>query len=229
MFDDCCGWPVGSGAGRQGRGDRGPAPSGDGAAAAGPPPPPARLSPSDRMVLAVWPGATRYRWPVFLVTVTPGTLLRWHREIWRLAGERIHTQASVGAWTSRWSRWCCGWRERTRGGDVRIVGVCRKLGLAVSATTVRRMLRRHRLGPAPPACRVELGAVPACAGRRGRWRWTSSRWRPVRLRRLYVLFVVEVGAAPGAPGRNHRPPDRRLGSAYVGSNPTPATTCGNAA
>jgi hypothetical protein len=32
---------------------------------------------------------------------------------------------------------------------VRIVGECRKLGLVVSATTVRRILLRHRLGPAP--------------------------------------------------------------------------------
>jgi hypothetical protein len=29
------------------------------------------------------------------------------------------------------------------------VGECRKLGIAVSASSVRRILRRHRLGPAP--------------------------------------------------------------------------------
>jgi putative transposase len=76
-------------------------------------------------------------------------------------------------------------------GYVRIVGECRKLGLAVSATTVRRILRRHRLGPAP---------------RRGGPSWVQFlrtqasgtlavdffTAETVRLRRLYVLFVVEV-------------------------------------
>jgi hypothetical protein len=40
-------------------------------------------------------------------------------------------------------------RENPRWGNLRIVGKCRTLALAVSATTVRRLLRRHRLGPAP--------------------------------------------------------------------------------
>jgi putative transposase len=39
-----------------------------------------RFTPSDRMVLAVLARLLpRERWPVFLVT--PGTLLRWHREL----------------------------------------------------------------------------------------------------------------------------------------------------
>jgi hypothetical protein len=36
-----------------------------------------------------------------------------------------------------------------RWGYLRIVGECRKLGILLSATSVRRILRRHRLGPAP--------------------------------------------------------------------------------
>ncbi len=32
---------------------------------------------------------------------------------------------------------------------MRISGECRKLGVKVSATSVRTILRRHRLGPAP--------------------------------------------------------------------------------
>jgi putative transposase len=40
-------------------------------------------------------------------------------------------------------------RDNPRWGYLRIVGECRKLGIRVSATSVRRILRRHRLGPAP--------------------------------------------------------------------------------
>ena len=39
--------------------------------------------------------------------------------------------------------------ENPRWGYVRMVGECRKLGIRVSATTLRRILRRHRLGTAP--------------------------------------------------------------------------------
>jgi hypothetical protein len=40
-------------------------------------------------------------------------------------------------------------RENCRWGYLRIVGECRKLGVAVSATSVRAILRAHGLSPAP--------------------------------------------------------------------------------
>jgi hypothetical protein len=40
-------------------------------------------------------------------------------------------------------------KENPRWGYVRIVGECRKLGVAVSATSVRAILRTHGPGPAP--------------------------------------------------------------------------------
>jgi putative transposase len=44
----------------------------------------------------------------------------------------------------------CGWPERnSRWGCVRIAGELRKLGIRVGATTIRTLLRRHGLGPAP--------------------------------------------------------------------------------
>jgi hypothetical protein len=39
--------------------------------------------------------------------------------------------------------------ENPRWGYVRIAGECAKVGLRVSATSVRAILRRHGLGPAP--------------------------------------------------------------------------------
>jgi hypothetical protein len=44
-------------------------------------------------------------------------------------------------------------RENPRWGYLRIVGECRKLGLRVAATSVRRILRRHRPGTATQRAR----------------------------------------------------------------------------
>jgi transposase len=108
-----------------------------------------RYTPADRMVLA-WLAKLlpRERWAVFLVT--PGTLLRWHRELVARRWTYPHTttspralDAEVVALVLRLAR------ENPRWGYVRIVGEARKLGIGVSATSVRRILRRHQLGPAP--------------------------------------------------------------------------------
>src|SRR4051812_15098597 len=82
-------------------------------------------------------------------------------------------------------------RENPRWGYVRIVGECRKLGIRVSATSVRRILRRRRLGPAPrrtgpswPAfLRAQAAGMLAC---------DFFTVETVGLTRLHVLFVVEL-------------------------------------
>jgi len=88
-----------------------------------------------------------------------------------------------------WRSRCCAinWRW----GYVRIVGECRKLGIQVSATSVRNILRRHHLGPAPRPggptwtqfLRIQAAGVLAC---------DFLTVETVRLTRLYVLFVLEV-------------------------------------
>jgi transposase InsO family protein len=119
-------------------------------------------------------------------------LLRWHRELiarrWtyaRLGRDRRGLDEEVIALVVRLAR------ENPRWGYVRIVGECRSLGVRVSATSVRRILRRHRIGPAP---------------RRGGPTWTQFLRTQARgllavdlftvetvgLTRLYVLFIVEV-------------------------------------
>jgi hypothetical protein len=82
-------------------------------------------------------------------------------------------------------------RENERWGYQRIVGECRKLGVAVSATSVRMILRRHRLGPAPRRggptwtrfLRAQAAGVLAC---------DFLTVETVGLTRLYVFFVIEL-------------------------------------
>lgn len=122
-----------------------------------------RYTPSDRMVLA-WLAKLlpRERWSVLLVT--PGTLLRWHRELIARRWTYPHTSNpralddEVVALVLRLAR------ENPRWGYLRMVGEARKLGVKVSATLVRRILP-----PPPGACAkarrwAELGAVPAGSG-----------------------------------------------------------------
>jgi putative transposase len=150
-----------------------------------------QYAPADRMVLAILARLLpRERWPVFLVT--PATLLRWHRELvarrWTcrrtgrghqgLAPEVVDLVVRMAQENPRW-------------GYVRIVGECRKLGVRVSATSVCRILRRHRLGPAPRRSgpswtaflRAQAGGMLAC---------DFLTVETVGLTRLYVLFVIEL-------------------------------------
>jgi hypothetical protein len=83
-------------------------------------------------------------------------------------------------------------QENLRWGFLRIVGEARKLGIKVSATSIRRILCHHRLGPAPR--------------RRGGMSWVRFLRAQasgtlaidfftvdtINLTRLYVLFVIEV-------------------------------------
>ena len=52
-------------------------------------------------------------------------------------------------------------RDDPRWGCLRICGELRKLGIRVGATTIRMLLRRHGLGPAPRRQRTNVDAVPA--------------------------------------------------------------------
>jgi hypothetical protein len=150
-----------------------------------------RYAPTDRMVLATLAKLLpRAGWSVFLVT--PSTLLRWHRELVARRWTYPHTgrgqhglDPDVVDLVVRMAR------ENPRWGYVRIVGECRKLGIRVSATSVRRILRRHCLGPAPrrggPSwtafLRAQAGGMLAC---------DFLTVETVGLTRLYVLFVVEL-------------------------------------
>jgi hypothetical protein len=82
-------------------------------------------------------------------------------------------------------------RENPRWGYLRIGGEAGKLGVRVSATSVRSILRRHGLGPAPrrggPSWVDFLRAQAA-----GTVATDFFTVETVGLTRLYVLFFIEV-------------------------------------
>jgi putative transposase len=149
-----------------------------------------RYTPGGRMVLATLAKLLpRDRWKIFLVT--PSTLLRWHRELVRrrwtypIGGRRRGLDSEVVELVLRLAR------DNARWGYMRIAGECRKLGVTVSATSVRNILRRHRLGPAPrrggPSwtefLRMQAAGTLAC---------DFLTVETIDLTRLYVFFMIEV-------------------------------------
>jgi len=128
-------------------------------------------------------------WSSFLVT--PATLLRWHRRLvanhWtytRRAG-RPPISRDVRALIVRLAR------ENPRWGYLRIVGELKGLGVIVSATTVKKVLREEQLGPAGkrkgPSWREFLRAQAKSVIAVDFFTVDT-----VMLRRFYVLFFIEL-------------------------------------
>jgi putative transposase len=106
-----------------------------------------RYRPDDRMLLATLAKLMpRQRWPIVLVT--PSTLLRWHRELVADAGPTRSVPAPSSAGPDVVDLVVRLARENPRW-DTSASSACGKLGVRVSATSVRTIPRRHHLGPAP--------------------------------------------------------------------------------
>jgi hypothetical protein len=171
-----------------------------------------RYSPIDRAVLATLARLLSHdHWGVFLVT--PATLMRWHRDLvarsWtyprrgRSAPNAL--EDDVVELVLRLAR------ENARWGYLRIVGECRKLGVTVSATTVRKVLRRHRLGPAPRSCGPSWSDfLRAQGGWHPCLRLLSRRHGHAPSRLCTLLHPPR--APHGLLGRGNGSPDRALGS-----------------
>ena len=134
----------------------------------------------------------RERWSSFIVT--PSTLLRWHREL--VKRKWAHKTKPVGrppldpkleALIVRMAA------DNPRWGYLRIKGECQKLGLRVSATSVKKVLLAAGLDPAPrrdgPSwsefLRSQAEGIIACD-----FFTVETVW----LRTLYVLFFIELGS-----------------------------------
>jgi hypothetical protein len=151
-----------------------------------------RLRRLDRLLLAAASKAMpRGQWSSFVVR--PETLLRWHRELVRRKWTYKRTghpgrppiDPEVSALVVRLGR------ENPRWGYQRIRGELLKLGIRVSATTVRTILLRHGLNPAPRRSgptwteflRSQASGILAC---------DFFTVETLRLKTLYVLFFIEV-------------------------------------
>jgi hypothetical protein len=147
----------------------------------------------DRLLLAALSRVlSRRRWHAF--SVRPETLLRWHRRLvadhWTYPHRRPGRPPlgkEVRELVVRLARENGGW------GYVRIVGELRKLGIDVSATFVRNVLRDAGIPPAPQRgerdwrsfLRQQAAATLAC---------DFLTVDTVLLRRLYVLVFICIGS-----------------------------------
>ena len=150
-----------------------------------------RFSWTDRALVATLARLVpRERWAAFLIT--PETILRWHRALVRRHWTYPHRRpgrprlpADAVELILRLAR------ENPRWGYLRIVGELKKLGVMVSKGSVAKVLRRHRLPPAPrragPTWTEFLRAQA-----KGIVATDFFTVDTVCLRRYYVLFVIEV-------------------------------------
>ena len=151
-----------------------------------------RLRRRDRLFMAaISRSLPRSRWSSFVVS--PQTLLRWHRELvrrkWTFArrsvGGRPPMSEELRELILRMGR------ENPRSGCIRIKGELAKLGVRVSATRIRTLLRANGLGPAPRRSgptwseflRAQAKGILALD-----FFTTETLW----LRTIYVLFAIEL-------------------------------------
>jgi transposase InsO family protein len=151
-----------------------------------------RLRRRDRLFLAAAARLLpRGRWSCFIVT--PATLLAWHRALVKRKWTYRRRRSGRPPLDEEICRLVVGMaKDNPRWGYVRIQGELRKLGLRLGATSIKRLLAREGLGPAPRRgsswsefLRAQGDGVLAC---------DFFTVETAFLRTLYVLFFIEVGS-----------------------------------
>jgi putative transposase len=133
----------------------------------------------------------RSSWRSFLVT--PATLLRWHRRLvarrWTNGGRggRPPIGGEIRELVLRLAR------ENPRWGYQRIAGEVNGLGISVSATTVRKILRQAGPGPAGERSGLSWRAFLR-AQAKSMLAVDFFTVETISLQRLYVLFFIELGS-----------------------------------
>jgi transposase len=165
-----------------------------------------RYQPGDRLWLSALSGLVpRCQWgEVF--TVTPATLIAWHRRLvtrkWdytsRRRPGRPSTTASIRKLVIRMATDNPSWGHR------RVQGELVKLGHQIAASTVWQILHDARIGPAPcrngPTWKEFLTAQA-----RGILAADFVHVDTILVRRLYALIIIERDPMC-LPGRHHRAP-----------------------
>jgi putative transposase len=152
-----------------------------------------KLRRRDRLFLAAAARLlSKERWSCLIAT--PATLLTWHRQLvkrkWtyrRTRTGRPPLDPEICRLTVRMAK------DNPRWSYVRIEGELRKLGIRVGASSIKRLLLREGLGPAPrregPSwaefLRTQADGILAC---------DFFTVETAFLRTLYVLFFIEVGS-----------------------------------
>ena len=152
-----------------------------------------RFEPHDRLLLAALSRVLpRRSWSTFLVR--PETLLQWHRRLvarqWTYPHRKPGRPAIASEVRDLIVRLA---RENPSWGYLRIVGELRRLGINVSSTSVRNILTKAGLPPAPQRdrqswrtfLRAHGESILACD-----FFTVDTIW----LRRSYVLAVLSIGS-----------------------------------
>jgi transposase len=151
----------------------------------------APVRPVDRAILAAIAGALpRQAWSS--LSLSPATVLRWHRQLVRRRWTYPHRRPGRPPLDRRAQALVVQLaRENPSWGYRRIVGELRGLGISISATSVRTILIRHGLPPAPQRdelswrdfLRQHAATTLACD-----FFTVETAW----LKRLYVLFFLSL-------------------------------------
>ena len=165
-------------------------------------PRPPRLTRGEKLTLAVLTAALarltvgpRHQLDQYLLLFKPATILKWHRELVRRKwtyprvqpGGRPAISAEVEALILRLAR------ENARWGHRRIQGELAKIGHAVSTSTVRAALRRHRVPPAPQRRQAMTWGDFMQQHKEQLLACDFFTVETLFLKTLHILFFLEVG------------------------------------